>query len=51
MVNQTLIAAGMISVCEGLLYAWRAGLDLETVMERWPAGRPEAGRCRTWAPA
>ena len=38
MVNQTLIAAGMISVCEGLLYAWRAGLDLETVMESVAGG-------------
>jgi 3-hydroxyisobutyrate dehydrogenase len=33
MVNQTLIAAGMIAVCEGLLYAYKAGLDLETVMQ------------------
>ena len=33
MVNQTLIASGMIAVSEGLLYAYKAGLDLETVME------------------
>ena len=38
MVNQTLIASGMIGVCEGLLYAWRAGLDLETVMESVASG-------------
>ncbi len=38
MVNQTLIAAGMVSVCEGLLYAWQAGLDLETVMESVASG-------------
>ena len=38
MVNQTLIAAGMISVCEGLLYAWQAGLGLETVMESVASG-------------
>ncbi len=38
MVNQTLIAAGMISVCEGLLYAWRAGLNLEQVMESVASG-------------
>ncbi len=38
MVNQTLIAAGMISVCEGLLYAWQAGLNLETVMESVAGG-------------
>jgi 3-hydroxyisobutyrate dehydrogenase len=29
MVNQTAIAAGMIGLCEALLYAHRAGLDLE----------------------
>ena len=33
MVNQTLIAAGMISVCEGLLYGYKAGLDLKVVMQ------------------
>jgi 3-hydroxyisobutyrate dehydrogenase len=32
MVNQTLIAANMIGVCEGLLYAHRAGLDPERVL-------------------
>lgn len=29
MVNQIAIAAGMIGLCEALLYAHRAGLDLE----------------------
>lgn len=33
MVNQTLIATGMIGVCEALLYAFKAGLDLEKVMQ------------------
>jgi 3-hydroxyisobutyrate dehydrogenase len=33
MVNQTLIAAGMIGVCEALLYAKKAGLNLETVLQ------------------
>ena len=33
MVNQTLIAAGMVALCEALLYAYRAGLNLETVMQ------------------
>ena len=33
MVNQMLIASNMIGVCEGLLYAYKAGLDLETVMQ------------------
>jgi 3-hydroxyisobutyrate dehydrogenase len=32
-VNQTLIATNMIGVCEALLYAYKAGLDLETVMK------------------
>jgi 3-hydroxyisobutyrate dehydrogenase len=31
-VNQTLIASNMIGVCEGLLYAQRAGLDPERVL-------------------
>ena len=29
MVNQMLIATGMIGVCEALLYGYRAGLDLD----------------------
>lgn len=33
MTNQILIATGMIGVCEALLYAYRAGLDLNTVMQ------------------
>ena len=38
MVNQTLIASNMIGVCEGLLYAYRAGLDLETVLQSVASG-------------
>jgi 3-hydroxyisobutyrate dehydrogenase len=38
MVNQTLIASNMIGVCEGLLYAYKAGLDLETVMQSVASG-------------
>ena len=38
MVNQTLIATNMIGVCEALLYAYRAGLDLNTVMESVASG-------------
>ncbi|MHC4947703.1 MAG: NAD(P)-dependent oxidoreductase [Planctomycetota bacterium] len=41
MVNQVLIATGMIGVCEGLLYARRAGLDPLTVIES--VGRGAAG--------
>jgi 3-hydroxyisobutyrate dehydrogenase len=38
MVNQTLIASGMIAVCEGLLYATRVGLDLPTVLQSVGSG-------------
>ena len=38
MVNQTIIASGMIGVCEGLLYGYKAGLDLETVMKSIASG-------------
>ena len=38
MVNQTLIASGMIGVCEGLLYAHAAGLDLATVLKSVGSG-------------
>ncbi len=38
MVNQTLIATMMIGVCEALLYGYKAGLDLETVMKSVSTG-------------
>lgn len=38
MVNQVLIAGNMIGVCEGLLYAYKAGLDLETAMQSVASG-------------
>ena len=38
MVNQTLIASGMVAVCEGLLYAQKAGLDLPTVLKSVGSG-------------
>jgi len=38
MVNQVLIATNMIGVCEALLYGYRAGLDLETVMKSVASG-------------
>jgi 3-hydroxyisobutyrate dehydrogenase len=38
LVNQTLIATNMIGVCEGLLYAYKAGLDLNTVMQSVASG-------------
>lgn len=33
MVNQVLIATNMIGVCEALLYGYKAGLNLETVLQ------------------
>jgi 3-hydroxyisobutyrate dehydrogenase len=33
MVNQALIASCMVGVCESLLYAYKAGLDLEKVLQ------------------
>jgi 3-hydroxyisobutyrate dehydrogenase len=38
MVNQILIATNMIGVCEGLLYGYKAGLDLDTVMQSVSSG-------------
>ena len=38
MVNQTLIATNMIGVCEALLYGYKAGLDLPTVLESVGSG-------------
>ncbi len=38
MVNQIAIASGMIGVCEALLYASRAGLDVERVLETITGG-------------
>ena len=32
MMNQVLIASNMVGVCEALLYAYRAGLDLDSVL-------------------
>ena len=38
MVNQVLISTMMIGVCEALLYGYKAGLDLETVMKSVSTG-------------
>ena len=38
MVNQILIAANMVAVCEGLLDGYKAGLDLETVFKSVSVG-------------
>ncbi len=38
MVNQILIATNMIGVCEALLYGYRAGLDLDVVLQSVGSG-------------
>ena len=38
MTNQILIASGMIGVCEGLLYGYKAGLDLPTLLQSVASG-------------
>jgi 3-hydroxyisobutyrate dehydrogenase len=38
MVNQILIASNMIGVCEALLYGFKAGLDLEVVLQSVSTG-------------
>ena len=50
MVNQTLIASGMIGVCEALLYAYKAGLDLETVLEAVSGGAAGSWSLSNYAP-
>ncbi len=50
MVNQTLIATGMIGVCEALLYAHRAGLDLETVLAAVGGGAAGSWSLANYAP-
>jgi 3-hydroxyisobutyrate dehydrogenase len=50
MVNQTLIATGMIGVCEALLYAHRAGLDLDTVLAAVGGGAAGSWSLANYAP-
>jgi 3-hydroxyisobutyrate dehydrogenase len=50
MVNQTLIASGMVGVCEALLYAYEAGLDLETVLESVAPGAAGSWSLTNYAP-
>ena len=38
MVNQILVAINVVGLCEGLLYAYRAGLDLENVLQSIATG-------------
>ena len=50
LVNQILIASGMIGVCEALLYAYKAGLDLETVLESVAPGAAGSWSLSNYAP-
>ena len=50
MVNQILIATGMIGVCEALLYGYRAGLDLNTVLESVSGGAAGSWSLSNYAP-
>jgi 3-hydroxyisobutyrate dehydrogenase len=50
MVNQILIASTMVGVCEALLYAYRAGLDLETVLDSVSSGAAGSWSLSNYAP-
>ncbi|HEY6794702.1 MAG TPA: NAD(P)-dependent oxidoreductase, partial [Kineosporiaceae bacterium] len=50
MVNQTLIATGLIGVCEALLYAHQAGLDPQTVLESVSGGAAGSWSLTNYAP-
>jgi 3-hydroxyisobutyrate dehydrogenase len=50
MVNQILIATGMIGVCEALLYGYRSGLDLPRVLESVSGGAAGSWSLTNYAP-
>jgi 3-hydroxyisobutyrate dehydrogenase len=50
MVNQILIATGMIGICEALLYGYRADLDLETVLASVSGGAAGSWSLSNYAP-
>ncbi len=50
MVNQILIAGGMIGLCEALLYGARAGLDLPTVVRSVSGGAAGSWALANYAP-
>jgi 3-hydroxyisobutyrate dehydrogenase len=50
MVNQIAIASGMIGVCEGLLYALRAGLDVARVIETISSGAAGSWSLTNYSP-
>jgi 3-hydroxyisobutyrate dehydrogenase len=50
MVNQILIASSMVGLCEGLLYAYQAGLELRTVLESVSGGAAGSWGLSNYAP-
>jgi 3-hydroxyisobutyrate dehydrogenase len=50
MTNQIAIASGMIGVCEALLYAYSAGLDLERALETISGGAAGSWSLSNYAP-
>jgi 3-hydroxyisobutyrate dehydrogenase len=50
MVNQIAIASGMVGVCEALLYAYRAGLDIAKVLETIGAGAAASWSLTNYSP-
>ena len=50
MTNQIAIASGMIGVCEALLYAYAAGLDLERALETISGGAAGSWSLTNYAP-
>jgi 3-hydroxyisobutyrate dehydrogenase len=50
MVNQILIATTMIGVCEALLYGYKAGLDLKTVLQSVGGGAAASWSLNTLGP-
>ncbi len=50
MVNQILIATGMVGVCEALLYAQRAGLEPATVLESVAGGAAGSWSLENYGP-
>jgi 3-hydroxyisobutyrate dehydrogenase len=49
-VNQALVASSMIGVCESLLYAYRAGLDLEKVLQSVGGGAASSWSLLNYGP-
>ena len=50
MMNQIAIASGMIGVCESLIYAYRAGLDVERALETISGGAAGSWSLTNYAP-